>query len=208
MSAPRRGVCALAVLAGACQFPQPPEAKPVNAFFADPRDRDRVHRVMFLPLVPAPGVNAPADALRAAVLDELAKIQRFELVPLPEHNDEDDAIYHAVLQGEQPLSALVSLGRRYRIDGVVLGTITSYRAYPPAHLGLRLELVSLHSGRAVWAAEGHYDAAEEATSADVQHFARSYLAKEASMHGWEINVISPTRFASFVAHRLVATWRE
>jgi hypothetical protein len=53
-----------------------------------------------------------------------------------------------------------------------------------------------------------YDAAEEATLSDVQHYARSYLGEEASMHGWEINLISPTRFASFVAHRLVATWRQ
>jgi hypothetical protein len=73
---------------------------------------------------------------------------------------------------------------------------------------MRLQLVSLHSGRAVWIAEGHYDAAEAATLEDVQHYARSYLGHEASMHAWEINLISPRRFAAFVAHRLIATWRR
>ena len=203
-----RLACVLLWLTTACQLAGRPEQKAVNAYFSDPRDLDSVRRIMFLPLVAAPSVNAPLDALRAAVLDELAKVQRFEVVPLPENTEEDEAIYAAAQLGGQSLDALVALGRRYRVDAVVLGTITTYRAYPPAHLGLRLQMVSLHSGRSVWIAEGLYDAAEEATLSDVQHYSRSYLGKEASMHGWEINLISPTRFASFVAHRLVATWRE
>src|SRR5690606_28619371 len=145
---------------------------------------------------------------RDAVLGELAKIQRFSIVPLPDNTEEDEAIYSAALQGERSVDALVALGRRYRVDGVLLGTVTAYRAYPPAHLGLRLELCSLRTGRAVWVAEGHYDASEQATVEDVQHYARSYLAQEASMHGHEINLLAPTRFASFVAHRLVGSWRE
>lgn len=197
-----------ALVVTGCQSLRPPQKKPVNAFWADPRDVDSVKRIMFLPLAAAPRINAPTDRLRAAVLDELSKIQRFEIVPLPESTDEDEAIYRATLHGERSLEALVALGKRYKVDAVVLGTITSYRAYPPAHLGLRLQMLSLHSGKPVWAAEGLYDAAEEATLGDVQHYARSYLGQEASMHGWEINLISPTRFASFVAHRLVATWRE
>jgi len=198
----------LVLCTSACQMVRAPQPKPINSYWADARDVACVRRIMFLPIEPVPGVNAPLDRLRAAVLDELGKVQRFEIVPLPDNTDEDETIYRAALHGGQPLDALVTLGKRYRVDAVVLGTVTSYRAYPPAHLGLRLQMLSLHSGRPVWAAEGLYDAAEEATLDDVRHYARSYLGPEASMHGYEINLISPTRFAAFVAHRLVGTWRE
>ncbi|MEZ5967263.1 MAG: hypothetical protein R3F56_25730 [Planctomycetota bacterium] len=193
---------------GGCQTVRAPQKKPVDTYWADPRDVASVRRIMFLPIDAAPGTKAPTERMRAAVLDELAKVQRFEIVPLPDNTDEDETIYRAALRGHQPLEALVALGKRYNVDAVVLGTVTSYRAYPPAHLGLRLQMLSLHSGKPVWAAEGLYDAAEEATLDDVRHYARSYLSPEATMHGYEINLISPTRFTSFVAHRLVGTWRD
>lgn len=192
----------------ACQMPVAPGQKPVNTFRADDADVDGVRRVMVLPVVAEAGITAPLDQLRSVVVDELTKLQMFEVVPLPDNTDEDEAVYAALRRGQLAIDALVALGRRYRLDGVVLGTITSYRAYPPAHLGMRLQMLSLHSGARVWAAEGQYDAAETATLDDMQNYARSYLAAEASMHGWEINLVAPTRFAGFVAHRLVATWRE
>jgi hypothetical protein len=34
------------------------------------------------------------------------------------------------------------------------------------------------------------------------------LAPESSMHGWELALSSPNRFASFVFHRVVATWQD
>lgn len=195
-------------LLGACQLPVAPQPKPVNSYLADESDRDGVRRVMVLPVVTEGDISAPLEPIREMVAAELTKLQMFEVVPLPDNTDEDEAVYAALRRGQTALDALVALGRRYRLDGVVLSTITSYRAYPPAHLGMRLQMLSLHSGTKVWAAEGLYDVSEQATLDDVQHYARSYLATEASMHGWQINTLAPSRFAAFVAHRLMATWRN
>ena len=41
-----------------------------------------------------------------------------------------------------------------------------------------------------------YDSADAATVEDIRHFQHSFLAEEESMHGWEITLISPIRFAS------------
>ena len=199
----------LLLLAGSCTWlPRPPEPKEVNYYLADPRDLDNVLRVMVLPFTCAAGVAADTMPIRETFLTELAKIQRFELVPLPDGAEEDRPLYESLLRGRLSTSALVALGERYQLDGVLLGTVTSWRPYRPAHLGLRMQLVSVHAGSTVWAAEGIYDASDAATIEDLRHYQMSFAAEEASFHGYEIHLISPRKFAAYVAHRLVATWRR
>lgn len=210
----RRGNLALlgAALAttGCSWFLDQPEPKAVSAFRAPAAEFAVVRRVMVLPFAFAPGVEGDRDSarqIRDAFLAEFAKLQRFEIVPLPEGADEHLAINDGAPRGALPARALLALGKRYRLDGLILGTITAYRPYLPPHLGVRVQLTSVHSGATVWAAEGLYDSSERATERDVRHYALSYLAKEDSDHGWRMNVIAPRRFAAFVAHRLVATCR-
>jgi hypothetical protein len=205
-----RAAAALAAVAlGACTWlPKPPEPKPVNFYSAAPRDLDNVQRVLVLPFACAAGVTADTMPLREAFLVELAKIQRLELVPLPDGAEEDRPLYESLVRGRISTEALVELSERYQLDGVLLGTVTAYRPYLPVHLGLRVQLVSVHSGSTVWAAEGLYDANDAATIEDLRHYQLSFAAAEASFHGVEINLISPRKFAAYVAHRLVATWRE
>lgn len=189
-------------------LPTAPRRVPVNHFVSDPRDFDTVRRVMVLPFTPAPGVRQDGPHIRSSFVRELAKLQRFEVVPLPERASEHEEIHASVMRGRLSTDALVALSTRYQVDGVLIGSITSYRAYPPMNLGLRLQLVSLHSGRTVWAAEGIYDANDARILEDVEHYAHSFAAPESSMHGWEINLISPDKYATFVAHRLAATCRH
>ncbi|MCA8943090.1 MAG: hypothetical protein KDB80_11060 [Planctomycetes bacterium] len=193
--------------AGCGFLPQAPRKLPVNHFVSDPRDFDTVRRVMVLPFDRAPGVLDDVDTIRTTFLSEFAKLGRFEVMPLPARASEHEEIHASVQRGRLSTDALVALSERYQVDGVLIGSVTSYRAYPPMHLGIRLQLVSLHSGRTVWAAEGQYDANDARVVEDVEHYARSFTAAEASMHGWELNLISPQKFTAFVAHRLVATCR-
>jgi hypothetical protein len=200
---------AAALIAASCSgLLRPPEPKSVNSYRSDARDLETVRRVMVLPPGQVPGVRADLESIHRALLTELAKLQRFELVPLPQGAMEDADLHETLEHGRLSAQALVSLGTRYRLDAVLIGTVTGYRAYKPPHLGLRLQCVSVHTGAPVWAAEGHYDAADAATVEDLQHYTRSFLAPDDSLHGWELNVIAPSRFAAFVVHRLVATCRD
>ena len=208
MSARAGALLLVAGLPAACGlFADAPTPKPVNAYRGDERDLAHVKRIMVLPFSPAPGVSAQATQVREAFLGEMAKIQKFEVVPLPDGAEEDRELYASLRHGRISAGELVELGKRYRLDGVLLGTITNYRPYLPQNLGLRMQLTSLHSGATVWAAEGHYDASDSATQNDLEHFATTFLGEEQSMHGWRINLLSPQKFAAFVSHRLVATLR-
>lgn len=197
---------ALAV-SGCGLLPQPPRPMPVSAYHADMRDIEGMRRVMVLPFDLAPAVQGDPRPVRQAFIAELAKIQLFELVPLPDGAGEDRVLYDTLQQGRMSAEALVALGKRYQLDGVLLGKVTGYRAYKPQHLGLHVQLVSVHTGSVVWAVEGFYDTTDARTIEDLEHYSRSFMAEDESMHGWHINLISPARFASYVSHRLVGTWK-
>lgn len=197
-----------ALQAGACSlFSEAPEAKPVNFFLAEPRDLDTLQRVMVLPFVAAPGVHADVTPIRDAFLAELSKIQRFECVPLPHGAEENRRIYDSLQTGRLSSEAIVELGARYQLDGVLVGTVTGYRPYKPPQLGIKVQLINVHSGSTAWAAEGLYDSADALTVEDLRHYALTFGAPEESMHDWEIHLLSPRKFAAYVAHRLVGTWR-
>ena len=191
-----------------CLLPRIPKPRPINWYLAHPNDVIGVRRIMVLPFREAEGVDADHLGVREAFLAELAKIHRFEVIPLPAGAEEDHEIYQSLQRGRISAEALVALAARYKLDGVLVGTITSYRPYLPPTLGLRTKLFSVHSGSYVWAAEGLYDAKDARTMEDLEHYQKSFLATETSMHGTRINLLSPARFAAYVSHRLVGTWRS
>lgn len=195
----------LAALCQACT--SPPRPVPTNHFKADPADLATVRRVMVLPFSQPSGRGADGMQIRDVFLQELTKLQRFEVVPLPESASEHAEIHRDLTRGKLSTNALVALSERYNIDGVLIGTVTAYRPYPPMRLGMRTRIVSLHSGQTVWAAEGLYDANDARTVEDLRHYAATFATAEASLHGWELNMIAPTKYAAYVAHRLAATCR-
>lgn len=185
-----------------------PAKKPINSYLADPRDLHNVRRVMVLPFTAAEGVAGEPEHVRSAYVAELAKLRRFEIVPLPTTAQEAEALNHSLLEGVMSTDAIVRLCNHFHLDGVLLGVITSWRPYTPQHLGLRTQLVSVHSGSTVWAADAIYDCNDQTTINDLRHYSQYVQATESSLHGWEINTIAPGRFASYVCFRMVSTWRE
>ena len=207
----RRTFClaGLGLALAACgALPRPPAQKPINCYFGDERDLHSVRRVMVLPFDIADGIDADTFPLRATFMQELQKLGAFEIVPLPDRAEEDREIQKSVVRGRLSSDAVVALCKRYQLDAVLMGTVTSYRPYKPPHLGLKVQMLSIHSASTIWAADGTWDATETASLDDIQHYSRSYASKEESLHGWEFLLISPTRFAAFVAHRIVGTWRD
>jgi len=190
-----------------CAITRVPSPKPINWYLGHRNDVVGVRRIMLLPFRAAAGVQADTHVVRESFLAELAKIQRFELIPLPTGTAEDDKIYRALTRGRISAESLVALAKRYKLDGVLVGTVTSYRPYLPPHLGLRTKLFSVHSGSFIWAAEGLYDANDVRTMEDLEHYQETFLAAESSMHGMRMNLLSPRKFAAYVSHRLVGTWR-
>jgi TolB-like protein len=209
MSPLRCVLFALPLLAAlGCQIEAPPRPKVVNSYLAERADLANVRRIMVLPFGQEAGVQADCNSVRDAFVGELQKLRRFEVVPLPSDALEDDVLTKSLTRGRLSSDALVRRCTRYSVDGVFVGTVTSWRPYQPQRLGMRTHLVSVHSGSPIWAVDAIYDAAERTTIGDLRHFVEHTQRDDGNLHGWEMNLISPGKFTSFVAHRFVGTWVE
>lgn len=196
------------LLAAGCQLERPPEPKVVNCYLAERADLANVRRIMVLPFTQEDGVQADCQAVRDAFVGELQKLRRFEVVPLPLNAQENATLNESIRHGRLSTDAMVRLCNRYSLDGIFCGTVTKWRAYQPPHLGMRTQLISVHSGATIWAVDAIYDSSDRATISDLRHFAKTTQHDDGGLHGWEMNLLAPTRFTSYVAYRFVTTWIE
>lgn len=205
----RRVVFALPLLAAlGCKVEAPPRPKVVNSYLAERADLANVRRIMVLPFAHEAGVSTDCSKVRDAFVAELQKLRRFEVVPLPAEASEDEELNFSLSRGRLSTEAVVRLCRRYSLDGLFLGSVTSWRAYTPPHLGLRTQLVSVHSGAPVWAVDAIYDAADRSTISDLRHYTETTQQDDGNLHGYELSLLAPSKFTTYVAHRCVGTWVE
>lgn len=201
-------LCLAALACGGCQLERPLSTKAINCYLAEPADLANVRRIMVLPFAQEAGVQADCEKVRDAFVSELQKLRRFEVVPLPAEAGEDDVLNRSIHRGRLSTDAMVRLCDRYALDGLLVGTVTAWRAYTPPHLGLRTQMISVHSGATVWAIDAMYDSSDRTTISDLRHYAGHIQEADGSLHGWEMNLLSPTKFTTYVAHRFVGTWVE
>ncbi|MEO6596816.1 MAG: hypothetical protein ABIP94_18880, partial [Planctomycetota bacterium] len=198
----------LATPFAACNMARPLSPKAINFYLAESGDLANVRRIMVLPFAQEAGVQVDCSKVRDAFVAELQKLRRFEVVPLPAEAREDDELNASIHRGRLSTEAMARLCDRYALDGLFVGSVTAWRAYTPPHLGLRTQLISVHSGATIWAVDALYDSSDRTTISDLQHFAKNSQADNGSLHGWELNLLSPTQFTNYVAHRFVGTWIE
>jgi len=207
----RRVTSLLAVLALAfagCQLERPLTTKAINSYLAEPKDLANVRRIMVLPFAKEAGVQADCESVRDAFVAELQKMRRFEVVPLPSEAREDEILNTSIHRGRLSTEAMVRICDRYALDGLLVGSITAWRPYTPPHLGIRTQLISVHSGATIWAVDAMYDSSDRTTISDLRHYAARVQEADGSLHDWEMNLLSPAKFTTYVAHRFVGTWVE
>lgn len=102
---------------------------------------------------------------------------------------------------------MVRLGRRPRTRVVPLANAARENDRPTDH-GLRSQPISVHSGSSAWTVNTIIDAADRTTISDLQHYVDHTQRDDGNLHGWEMTLLSPTKFTNFVAHRCGGTWVE
>jgi len=209
MRSPRRVALLCALLpAAACHLERPHEPKLINNYLAEPADLANVRRIMVLPFAQEAGVQADCAKVRDTFVAELQKLRRFEVVPLPIDAREAEELNQSLGHGRLSTDAMVRLCNRYSLDGVLLGSVTAWRPYTPPHLGMRTQLISIHSGAPIWAVDAIYDSSDRTTVSDLRNYVECSQRDDGNLHGWEMNLLSPGKFTTYVAHRFVGTWVE
>ena len=180
----------------------------MNSYIGDSRDLTNVRRVMVIPFegpgVPAENLNSCYESFK----NQLAQQGIFQVVPLPPLAGSERELLGTENSGRVSATGLVAIGKRYNVDGIILGRVTSFKAYRPPLLGMRIHLFSMHTGETVWAVDQTFDMAKSESRFDLLDYSRKKLATEGTLHGAEFIEMSPKRFIDYVMTRVVSTLEE
>lgn len=178
--------------------PPPPQ----NYFSSEPIGIP-IRRVALLPIY---NDKYPAEQLRlldTAFNAELTKKSIFEVVPVSRASMESFFGQRQFLSVENlPANLLEKLRERYGVDGIVFTDITHYSPYRPMSIGVRAKLVDAVSGEVRWAFDYIFDSGNPTIAQAAKVYQSRYNLDSLPIAGDGGTVlISPTRFAKFVANQ-------
>jgi hypothetical protein len=195
----------LALLALSCGCASAPVAPRqfAHARFADDFESYQLRRVGLLPFCGETGDEGRARALQQTFAFELARTAPYELVALDEADVAEIAASDPLRRGAYDPRALLAMARRFRLDGLLIGTVTQMQLYTPQALAVELELVATETGQPVWSSQVALDATDPALRENLERwlFADASEASADAQLAW----LSPERLARFAARAVAET---
>ena len=197
-----RAALVLLALAASCAAPRevPPLA---TARMVSDFGTYRLERVGLLPPVGVSLTEQQQDHVQAACHAEFSAACAMEVVRLGELDLEAVPTLEPVRRGSYSAEAILALAQRYRLDGLLIPTVTDLQVHPPQRLGLSVDLVSAETGQALWSSAVRLDAAQATTRESIEAWAHDHQG-DVSDHTWEVTLLSPRRFARFAAFHLAS----
>lgn len=199
----RAGAAALALLASTLtSCVSYPVGNLATAEVSEDFDTYRIRRVGLVPFMGA-DLDAESElALRDAFLTELGHSTDYEVVKLSLADIEEIPDSEPYRRGWYEPETIISVARRYRLDGLLVGTITHRHPYPPQALGLEVDLVASETGLPVWHGAIHIDAADGRVKRALEEYYRTRAEDAGTRESASLTLISPRRFARFAAHHV------
>ena len=192
--------CASAAFSG-CLFAPRAATMPrlANAVVSSDFESYTLRRVGVLPFTGRTLVPPQGEDLQRALHTELSQSTPFELVLL----DGDDL---AELDSSDPYrrgwynpKTIIGLSQRYELDGILFGTVTQERFFPPQLLSLQVDLVSAETGLVIWSGKVDLDASDSRVLSGLKCY---YGYNEDDDQSWRVALLSPERFARFAAFQI------
>lgn len=158
-----------------------------------------LRRVALLPFAGEELDASHAASLQGAFQLELGRAAPYELIRLTPEDMIEVKSSEPYRRGSYHPRTLLELARRYRVDAVLIGTVTQLDVYPPQVLALELVLVSCETGMVLWDSSLHVDASDSLVREHLDWYQRSQSTSENWEDGVKLTLISPTHFARFAA---------
>ncbi len=161
-----------------------------------------IRRVGFVPFRPLHGAQSTAGDVRAMETSfhaEFSTATPYDIVPLNASDLAEILPTEPFRRGWYPPEAIVAMRDRYRLDAILIGSVTARRLTPPLVLGAQLDLVSCETGQTIWSSDILLDASSANTRLALETWADRELGQE---HAASIALMSPRRFAHFAAFQM------
>lgn len=202
-----RTFCVLALLAVAafgagCKnkdfVPEPPK---LTSYSTREFEWDEVQRIAIMPVANRSNVPAAAEQVQLALVNELQKSGRFEVVQVRE-DSQDPKAEEVFASGKFDEEKLLLVKHRYQVQGVLFVQVTHYSGYNPPQLGLSMLLVSPAEGVVISALDGLWDMRDTGVLGRARHYANQHLTFPDSLFGDDRILDSPQTFQRFVAYEV------
>jgi hypothetical protein len=147
------------------------------------------------------GRNLPPEqavVLQRALHSELSQSTPYEIVQLDGADLAELETSDPHRRGWYKPRTIIGLSQRYSLDGILFGTVTQQRFYPPQCLSLSVDLVSAETGLVIWSGSVDLDASDERVVTGL----RLYYDVEDDDENWRVALLSPERFARFAAFQI------
>lgn len=183
-----------------------PSREDVVPYQAPSRPLAPFRRVLLAPLRREDGADASELVLRRALADAVVAQRVFEVVPVSRRELVDIEIERSRTRGTFSTDDLLTLNRRFGVDGVLTGTLTRFEAYPEMQIGVRLHLIDCRTGRVAWGTDNLLAASDPRVRRDAHNFYDlAYHDGTDSLEEERKVLVSPRVFSRYVAHRVVET---
>ena len=137
--------------------------------------------------------------LQASFVAELSTQVSWEIVSLTAADLEELPQHDSLRRGRGKPEAILELARRYRLDGIIVGTVAELSTWPQARVGIEVDLVASETGLAIWSGRVQVDAAQQLTREHLQRWLDDTRAEHAATESAEVWLMSPRRFSQFAA---------
>lgn len=138
-------------------------------------------------------------ALETSFHAELATATNYDLIPLRAQDLDAVLPPDPFRDGWYTPDAIRALRDRFRLDGLMVGTVTSRRVTPPQVLGVQLDLISCETGATIWSGDLMLDAGRQPVREAVAIWSKEALGDN---DGGAMVLLSPRKFAHFAAFQL------
>jgi hypothetical protein len=139
------------------------------------------------------------DDFTASVRAEFAAATPYEWIALSEFDTAEVPASDPMRTGNYQAATLITLARRYSLDGLLFVSLIDQHPYPPQRLSAAVELVAADTGQVIWNSAVQLDA----TDGRVQRGLEAYYGSLGdATTDWHVALLSPRRFADFAAWQL------
>jgi hypothetical protein len=146
------------------------------------------------------------DALEPIVRSELAKIRKFEILPVSSEmlsSRTGQASWSCEETLPHDLFSWLSEARG--CDAVLFCRLTVFRGFAPLAVGWRMRLVDIRTHSTIWAGDELFDASQPAVQSGARHYQLSVRQNCAPVPDEWVIENSPRQFGQYATAQLLAT---
>lgn len=161
-----------------------------------------VRRVGLVPFTGNGLTGEEACELQTTFFTELSRRADFEIVPLTPNDLEE-------IPGSEPFRAgwirprtIIDLSRRFRLDAILIGTMTERQVFTPQRFGAQVDMIASETGVPIWSSIVHIDASDERVRYGMERWFDTSRATYKTGETWELALLSPRRFAQYAAYEV------